>query len=298
MKKSNCAFITAYERDNESDLDFAQARYFNSADGRFSSPDNFLKDTQKENPGSWNLYVYVRNNPLKFVDPTGEEIWVYVNGDINSERLQYRNNKLYTKDGKEYKGNDDYALKVLTDLNQLKDDDGYVGYVINTLENSEKEHNIYWNRNGGDSSNPSDPEKAHGGGETGTYISYNPYDNLIEPPLPVPHAKEVEGPARINLAHEIWHSFDTDQGRQVSSQRRVMPANEKGVGLNIKQGEIDAVRFENRVRSAISGTSMREQYGPRIPSELLTPSTPLNNTDANNVNISINHWKQQMSNRH
>jgi RHS repeat-associated protein len=63
--------FTGYERDKETNLDFAQARYFNSGLGRFSSPDDFLNDTHVSDPQSWNLYVYVRNNPLRFVDPSG-----------------------------------------------------------------------------------------------------------------------------------------------------------------------------------------------------------------------------------
>ncbi len=70
----NSAFITSYERDNETDLDFAQARMHNYNHGRFTSPDDFLNDTHVSDPQSWNLYVYVRNNPLRLVDPTGEEI--------------------------------------------------------------------------------------------------------------------------------------------------------------------------------------------------------------------------------
>lgn len=33
-----------------------------------------MNDTHKGDPASWNLYVYVRNNPLSYVDPTGEEL--------------------------------------------------------------------------------------------------------------------------------------------------------------------------------------------------------------------------------
>ena len=40
--------------------------------GRFTSPDDFRNDTDPSEPQSWNLYLYVRNNPLVFVDPTGE----------------------------------------------------------------------------------------------------------------------------------------------------------------------------------------------------------------------------------
>lgn len=63
--------FTSYERDNETDLDFAQARMFNYGHGRFTTPDNFLNDTHTTDPSSWNLYIYVRNNPLRYIDPSG-----------------------------------------------------------------------------------------------------------------------------------------------------------------------------------------------------------------------------------
>ena len=65
--------FTGYERDDETGLDYAQARYFSSGLGRFSSPDDFVNDTFVSDPQTWNLYVYVRNNPLRYVDPDGEE---------------------------------------------------------------------------------------------------------------------------------------------------------------------------------------------------------------------------------
>jgi RHS repeat-associated protein len=65
--------FTGYERDNETNLDYAKARMFGSGLGRFTSPDNFLNDTRPVDPKSWNLYVYARNNPLRLVDPSGEK---------------------------------------------------------------------------------------------------------------------------------------------------------------------------------------------------------------------------------
>lgn len=79
--------FTGYERDGETGLDFAQARYFASGHGRFSSPDNFLNGTRPGNPASWNLYVYVLNNPLRFTDPTGELEKDPKTGRSNSTRL-------------------------------------------------------------------------------------------------------------------------------------------------------------------------------------------------------------------
>lgn len=66
--------FTGYERDGETELDFAQARMYNKNHGRFTSPDDFLNDTKVIEPDSWNLYGYVRNNPLKNIDPSGEEV--------------------------------------------------------------------------------------------------------------------------------------------------------------------------------------------------------------------------------
>ena len=47
------------------------ARYYSSSLGRFMAVDPG-DDTQLESPQSWNKYAYVRNNPLRAVDPTGQ----------------------------------------------------------------------------------------------------------------------------------------------------------------------------------------------------------------------------------
>ena len=63
--------FTGKERDTESQLDYFGARYFGGAAGRFTSADAPLVDQFAADPGSWNLYTYTRNNPLRFIDPTG-----------------------------------------------------------------------------------------------------------------------------------------------------------------------------------------------------------------------------------
>jgi RHS repeat-associated protein len=62
-------------------LDFFGARYYSADLGRFTSPDplgNFFANPG--DPQSWNLYVYARNNPLRFVDPTGHAFCSYDDG--------------------------------------------------------------------------------------------------------------------------------------------------------------------------------------------------------------------------
>ncbi|QQS32776.1 MAG: RHS repeat-associated core domain-containing protein [Acidobacteriota bacterium] len=77
--------FTGYERDDEIDLDFAQARYYNKNHGRFTSTDEPFLDQFESDAQSWNLYVYVRNNPLCFTDPTG--MWKWSDPDQNGYRF-------------------------------------------------------------------------------------------------------------------------------------------------------------------------------------------------------------------
>jgi RHS repeat-associated protein len=66
--------FTGYENDSESELDYAQARYYKSQHGRFTSVDPTMASADIINPQSFNRYIYVGNNPLNITDPTGE-IW-------------------------------------------------------------------------------------------------------------------------------------------------------------------------------------------------------------------------------
>jgi RHS repeat-associated protein len=68
--------FTGKERDAESGLDNFGKRYFGSSLGRFQTPDAFYKDSHVGDPQSWNEYAYARNNPLRYVDPTGQNATV------------------------------------------------------------------------------------------------------------------------------------------------------------------------------------------------------------------------------
>jgi len=63
--------FTGHERDGESGLDYMKARHFASSLARFPQPDSFAFSSLT-NPQSLNLYAYVLNNPLRFIDPTGQ----------------------------------------------------------------------------------------------------------------------------------------------------------------------------------------------------------------------------------
>ncbi len=64
--------FTQKERDVETGLDYFGARYYSSAQGRFTSPDDPFADWNSESPQKWNLYTYTSNNPLNRVDADGQ----------------------------------------------------------------------------------------------------------------------------------------------------------------------------------------------------------------------------------
>jgi RHS repeat-associated protein len=63
--------FTSYERDTESGLDFAEARYYSSSQGRFTSVDPLMASASTANPQTFNRYSYVTNSPLTQIDPSG-----------------------------------------------------------------------------------------------------------------------------------------------------------------------------------------------------------------------------------
>lgn len=73
--------FTTYERDAETGLDYADARYYAQHQGRFLNVDPLPASAKPSTPQSWNRYTYCINNPLRFTDPTGM-VWVtkYVKG--------------------------------------------------------------------------------------------------------------------------------------------------------------------------------------------------------------------------
>jgi RHS repeat-associated protein len=69
--KHNRRKFGTYVRDDFSELDYAQQRYYSSALGRFISPDPYEGSANIGSPDSWNRYAYVSNDPINFTDPAG-----------------------------------------------------------------------------------------------------------------------------------------------------------------------------------------------------------------------------------
>ncbi|UUN15062.1 RHS repeat-associated core domain-containing protein [Idiomarina loihiensis] len=62
---------TGHVEDNDLQLTYMQARYYDPIIGRFYSNDPV--GFTASNPMMFNRYVYANNNPYKYVDPDGKE---------------------------------------------------------------------------------------------------------------------------------------------------------------------------------------------------------------------------------
>jgi RHS repeat-associated protein len=87
--------FTGKERDSESGLDNFGKRYYASSMGRFSSTDPgpyIWRD-----PQTLNRYTYTRNNPLRYVDPTG--MYFVVAAEMQAQVKQYISTMLRSPQG-------------------------------------------------------------------------------------------------------------------------------------------------------------------------------------------------------
>lgn len=90
--------FTGKERDAElagsasQGLDYFGARFMSSGQGRFTSPDPIMVSKERlADPQRLNLYAYTRNNPLRYVDPNGEDLVIYTfySNDLTDEQRKY-----------------------------------------------------------------------------------------------------------------------------------------------------------------------------------------------------------------
>ena len=102
--------FTGYEKDGETGLNFAQARYQSPTQGRFTSPDAYviffemkrgrsareragILRAYASEPQNWNRYSYCINDPVNLIDPSGL-IWL----TKDNENYQWVDDDKYRKE--------------------------------------------------------------------------------------------------------------------------------------------------------------------------------------------------------
>ena len=221
--------FTGYERDSESSLDFAKARYHNFSQGRFLSPDpqKIVVDVQLERdeeegqrllknylnqPVQWNRYVYAVNNPIKYTDPDGRQIQLSKNlTEAERNQILYylsRNtrDKLNWKTDKN--GN---VIVTITEVKGKAQNEGT--RLIRRLSNYQSVVTIQLGT-GGNGTNVDNTTSGSNGVGSNSTITFNPNSNPLITTLDPKTGNGLEQirPSHIGLIHELIHADHAARG--------------------------------------------------------------------------------------
>lgn len=114
--------FTGKERDDESGLDYFEARYYMPLIGRFISVDPFSEKWERKedrpfpDPRIESIYSYANNNPLKYIDPDGRKIKLVFRDEEGRKHVGHRKAKFYYKKAKKYLSKSPYAAALFKRL--------------------------------------------------------------------------------------------------------------------------------------------------------------------------------------
>jgi RHS repeat-associated protein len=238
--------------------------------GRIYAPDapRFWQiDPKAEKYYSISPTVYVADNPVNAIDPTGEEIIFIVRGETRKQdqSFTYRKGNFYNNaTGKRYNpGKESLSptmYKVLSAYRQIeKSDNGKLKTVLHQLEKSKLKHYVEDGAKVGQDNHveaygiPAGPNKNDPSG-TRTYYNFSEEENKdFEETEGVPNSVES------TVAHEMRHQYDHDIGNMGDNS----DTNDEN-----DPAEIRAVFFENLMRRTLKQLE-RKEYGEPIDSKKL-----------------------------
>jgi RHS repeat-associated protein len=244
---------------NGKKLDEENGMYYFEA--RYHAPPSFIsRDPLFEKYPTLSPYSYCANNPLRYIDPTGETIWI---AGKKGNMYQYKEGKLYNQDGSEFTGKvRGFVKRTMNALNDIKKYAEGVA-TVNELENSENNFTIQYNNKcefKEDNSNKAywqqkqsdldgnygnkalvESGKDYSGGSGGT-IGWNMVGELL------PTTQGTQRHGVLALAHELFHALDANRGLL-----------DDRLYLGIKRSEWQAVYRENMLRKQM-GEPYRTYY--------------------------------------
>ncbi|PYS98626.1 MAG: hypothetical protein DMF63_15225 [Acidobacteria bacterium] len=234
-----------YERDNETDLDFVEARMYVSSHGRFSSPDpSLIKKDRLIDPQRLNRYVYVRDNPLKYKDVTGEDVVLAAKTDGDKKTIKDALAVVAkTKSGREFlqKLEDSKITYNLGVNDATKMRDGTPTYGRNKLENDGTVTVQI---------NPKQIEADNKENESAQKVNDNLMGAAPPKPLPVPDAPSGKTPADRNavvLANELIQGNNRaekgDRTNQTESETQQSIPQATAIVKDKEKAKGDATKF-------------------------------------------------------
>ena len=220
----NASSVTL-DRANGLDMYDFHARQYDMSVPRFTTIDPMAEKYPSISP-----YAYCAGNPIRYIDPDGKEVRIYLD---DTNYVIYKNQELYTSEGDLYNGVNQFAVNVMKDLISLEGTDIQLSDRISQIIDSSNIHNIKETKKYNQTRSSISKKKK--GIPTGSTVEYNPYKE-----------ETVNGDKRppvVGLAHELLsHSWDADNG---SMNSNVL---EEGIRMD----EIDAINIENKVRKSLN----------------------------------------------
>ncbi|MEZ4827758.1 MAG: RHS repeat-associated core domain-containing protein [Bacteroidia bacterium] len=223
------------------------ARWYDPAAGRWWGVDAMAEAYYSISP-----FAYVANNPVIFIDPNGEEIWISISG---GSRVQYRDGQLWTNYGKQEKYEAEkgsFAAQSLAALNHILEDGGTIGAIlINRLSLSKGDENWLGNVEILENTTSSNRGRAFSSGTDGM-ITWDPNSGVI-----VNEQGGMISPSLV-LAHELGHIFNKFSNPEEHDRRL---ADNKNSGLFNNEEE----RYNIGLWEKYIGKSFREKgYGEAV----------------------------------
>jgi RHS repeat-associated protein len=223
------------------------ARMYSPQIGRWT-----MTDQKAEKYTDMSPYTYAANNPIKFIDPNGKEIYisymVRVGGEVIFQRVQYKDGGLYNSDGSKFTSGNAYFNSVRDHLNNAKSRDPYINSMLTDLETSENYHEITNSieRVGQLTEQASSYyDNANYDISFGKHVIFGKNGEKIDEntvtyfPNPYADTKDVQtGDKEGVITHELQHAHDKQTGVFKGLENR-----ENKAGL--KFSEINAVRSQN-----------------------------------------------------